>query len=88
MFEFFGRKKAVIIETNVATGDVQTSDPIPSIRQANHASSAYIAANGGVEIAKEVNEYEGNETTFILPTQQTGVWHEHQHIVLPEDLPA
>lgn len=88
MFDFFKSKGAVIVDTNIATGEVEVSTTIPTITQANHVSRATIFAQGGLIVDREENEFGGDETSFIVRTEQRGVWNEHQHIVLPEDLPA
>jgi len=83
---FFKQKKAVIVETNKATGKVNVTDDIGSIAQANMISSKIINSMNGVVIGKEENEFEGNETDFVAPTSKQGVWHEYSHWVMPNDL--
>lgn len=80
---FGKKKKADIIETNIATAEVNVQSGFNSVGQANAASGAIIAAQGGIIINREVNDHDGHETTFVSPFQN-GVWHEKQHIVLPE----
>lgn len=85
-FAMFGifKKRAEIIETDLATQEVTVQSGFNSINQANAASTAIIASQGGIVLNKETNDDDGVDTTFIVPVKEH-VWHEKLHIVQPEE---
>jgi hypothetical protein len=77
MFEFFSSKpKAVIVKADLATGEVEVSQEIPSIQQANAIQAATIAASHGAPIDRDLNDFDGHVTTALIPQdEQQTVYH-------------
>ncbi len=83
----FNKNKAVIIETNLNTGNVNVSDDFQSVPIANNALS-HIVSNDPDTIAfdKSINDYEGVKYNTVRRKGKSEIWETTDMEVLPSNL--
>ena len=83
----FNKNKAVIVETNLNTGNVDVSDDFQSVPIANNALGHIISNDPNViAFDKSINDYDGAVYKTVKRKNNTEVWESTDYEVLPTSI--
>ncbi len=81
----FFKKPAVIVQHDLHTDDVETSEDFQSVPQANHALVHLLNNQDIIQYGSGFNEYDGKTAKAAVRQKNSYVFHDTDFQVLPLD---